>query len=131
MKVELARPANLYIFFDDRVEPPDWLKANFQDTEVDIGLDEGPWLMQLDEEARKLDVNTTDIGGGKSIDNIFSVWRRRCVDGGTVTLGNSGAWGVDRIGFGGKGGRAMYGIAATPLEEAGGSTKELPDQIGR
>ena len=49
MKVELARPANLYVFFDDRVEPPDWLKANFEDTGVDIGLDEGPWLLQSDE----------------------------------------------------------------------------------
>jgi hypothetical protein len=96
MKVELARPANLYIFFDDRVETPDWLKANFEDTGVDIGLDEGPWGTQVDEKFRKLDVNTTASGGGNSIDNIFSVWRRRCVDGGTVTLGNAGAWAIDR-----------------------------------
>jgi ferric-dicitrate binding protein FerR (iron transport regulator) len=123
MKVELARPANLYVFFDDRVDPPDWLKANFEDTGVDIGLDEGPWLLHPDEltqtdlqEFRKLDVHTTSLGGGNSIDNVFSVWRRRCVNGGTVSLGHAGAWGNDRIGFSGKGGRAMYGIAATPLE---------------
>jgi hypothetical protein len=116
MKVELARPANLYVFFDDRVQPPEWLKANFEDTGVKIGLDEGPWLNQVDEKYRKLDVNTTAVGGGNSIDNIFSVWRRRCVDGGTVTLGDLGARGGDQIGFGGKGGRAMYGVAATPLD---------------
>jgi hypothetical protein len=116
MKVELTRPANLYIFFDDRVKTPDWLKASFEDTGVDIGLDEGPWLHQVDEEHRKWDVNTTAAGGGNSIDNIFSVWRRRVADGGTVTLGNAGDWGDDRVGFGGKGGRAMYGIAATPLD---------------
>jgi hypothetical protein len=116
MRVELARPANLYIFFDDRVETPDWLKENFEDTGVDIGLDEGPWLTQVDEKYRKLDVHTTSVGGGNSIDNIFSVWLRRCEDGGTISLGNAGAWGVDRIGLSGKGGRSMYGIAATPLD---------------
>jgi hypothetical protein len=116
MKIGLAQPANLYVFFDDRVDTPDWLKENFEDTGVDIGLDEGPWLTQVEEKYRKLDVNTIAAGGGKSIDNIFSVWRRRCAEGGTVSLGNCGALGNDRIGFGGRGGRSMYGIAATPLE---------------
>jgi ferric-dicitrate binding protein FerR (iron transport regulator) len=118
MKVDLARPANLYVFFDDRVDTPEWLKANFEDTGVDVGLDEGPWLDQVPEEYRHLDVNTTAAGGGNSIDNIFSVWRRRCDDGGTVSLGDCGEWGIDRIGFGGKGGRSMYGVAATPLSAA-------------
>jgi hypothetical protein len=127
MKIELARPANLYVFFDDRVEPPDWLKANFEDTGVDIGLDEGPWLMQLDEKDRKLDVNTTAAGGGNSIDNIFSVWRRRCVDGGTVILGNGGKWGIDKKGLTGKGGRTMYGVAATPLDVMESSPAASPD----
>jgi len=117
IRVELARPANLYVFFDDRVETPDWLTTNFEDTGVNIGLDEGPWLID-DEKYREFDVNTTASGGGNSIDNIFSVWRRRCVEGGTVSLGNVGEPGNDRIGFSGKGGRAMYGIAATPLDEA-------------
>jgi hypothetical protein len=129
MKVELARPANLYVFFDDRVQPPDWLKANFEDTGVKIGLDEGPWLNQVDEKYRKLDVNTTAVGGGNSIDNIFSVWRRHCVDGGTVNLGDLGARGGDRIGFGGKGGRAMYGVAATPLD-AENSADEALNSLG-
>lgn len=117
MKVELARPANLYVIFDDRVEPPVWLTTNFEDTGVDIGLDEGPWL--IEEKYRKFDVNTTASGGGESIDNVFSVWRRRCVDGGVVTLGSMGtadAWDKNKIGFGGNIGRAMYGVAATPLE---------------
>lgn len=116
MKVELARPANLYVFADNRVEPPDWLVANFEDTGVDIGLDEGPWLGQVDEKNRKWDTHTTAAGGGNSIDNTFSVWRRRCVNGGTVSLGNAGDWGADAVGVSGYGGRAMYGIAATPLD---------------
>jgi hypothetical protein len=135
MKIELARPANLYVFFDDRVDPPDWLKAGFEDTGVDIGLDEGPWLLHVDELSpaelqafRKQNVHTTAVGGGKSIDNIFSVWRRRCVDGGIVSLGHAGEFGDDRIGFSGKAGRAMYGVAATPLdavESAPAATSDL------
>jgi ferric-dicitrate binding protein FerR (iron transport regulator) len=137
MKVKLARPANLYVFFDDRVEPPEWLKANFEDTGVDIGLDEGPWLLQLDElkqvdvqKYRSLDVNTTAVGGGNSIDNIFSVWRRRCVDGGTISLGDAGDWGIDRVGVGGKGGRAMYGVAATPLDGGNAADKTINSTDG-
>jgi hypothetical protein len=115
------------VFFDDRVETPDWLKADFEDTGVDIGLDEGPWLMELDEEARKLDTNTTAAGGGNSVDNVFSVWRRRCPNGGTVALGHGGEWGIDRPGLSGKGGRTMYGIAATPLDTTENSPSALPD----
>ena len=137
MQVELARPANLYVFFDDRVDTPDWLEANFEDTGVDIGLDEGPWHLEIDElkpadlkKYRELNVNTTAVGGGNSIDNIFSVWRRRCADGGTVTLGNAGALGEDGIGIGGKGGRAMFGIAATPLDVENAADESLSSPDG-
>ena len=119
MKVELARPAMLYVFADNRVPVPAWLKASFDDTGVDIGLDEGPWRHQVMGENCKWDVNKTAVGGGNSIDNVFSVWRRRCPDGGTVSLGNAGEWGADGVGVGGKGGRAMYGVAVTPLEPNG------------
>jgi hypothetical protein len=135
--VELARPANLYVFFDDRVATPEWLKSDFEDTGVDIGIDEGPWLLKAEElgqvdlqKYREVDVNTTDVGAGKSIDNIFSVWRRRCAEGGAVTLGGVGGWETDRIGLGGKGGRAMYGIAATPLEEES-ATSEAANSFDR
>jgi hypothetical protein len=41
--VELSTSADLYVFFDDRVPTPDWLLERFEDTGVNIGLDEGPW----------------------------------------------------------------------------------------
>jgi hypothetical protein len=112
LTIEIARPTNLYVFADDRIPPPDWLKHQFEDTGVDVGLDEGPWLYQVPEEYRALDKNTTAVGGGRSIDNVFSVWRRRCEEPSLVTLGDAGAWASE-----GKQGRAMYGIAATPLED--------------
>ncbi len=97
--VELAMPANLYVFFDDRVPTPEWLTERFEDTGIDIGLDEGPWEGIPD--------HRTAVGGGNSIDNIFSVWHRRCERAEEVTLGAVGDSNEAR---------AMYGIAATPLE---------------
>ena len=111
MVVELSRPANLYVFADDRVPPPQWLKSQFEDTGVDIGLDEGPWVNVADEFMRNAPERSMDVGGGNSIDTVFSVWRRRCSDTTPVTLGDVGPWGSE-----GKQGRAMYGIAATPLD---------------
>jgi hypothetical protein len=97
--VELSRAADLYVFFDDRVPTPDWLLERFEDTGVNIGLDEGPWEGILD--------HRYAVGAGNSIDNVFSVWRRSCVPGEMVTLGAVGESNEAR---------AMYGIAATPLD---------------
>jgi hypothetical protein len=113
MTVVLTRPANLYVFADNRIPPPAWLIESFEDTGIDIGLDEGPWLDQAEDKFRRLDVNTTAVGGGESIDNVFSVWKRACFVAGPITLGDAGTWATE----GGQG-RAMYGIAATPLEVA-------------
>jgi hypothetical protein len=98
MVVEMARPANLFLFFDDRVPLPDWLLERFEDTGVNIGLDEGPWEGIPD--------HRTAVGAGRSIDNVFSVWRRRCVENESVELGPVGDSSEAR---------AMYGVAATPL----------------
>lgn len=98
--VELAMPATLYVFFDDRVPTPTWLLEKFEDTGVNIGLDEGPWEGIPD--------HRTAVGSGESIDNIFSVWKRRCATPEAITLGAVGD--TDEA-------RAMYGIAATPLAE--------------
>lgn len=100
MVVTLRKPANLYIFFDDRVPTPDWLASQFEDTGVDIGLDEGKHELTPDFEVA--------VGGGNSIDRICSVWRRRCGDLAPIRLGPVGPTSEAR---------AMYGIAATPLEE--------------
>jgi hypothetical protein len=100
MVVKLRKPANLYVFFDDRVPAPEWLTSQFEDTQVDIGLDEGHHELTPDHEL--------GIGGGNSIDRIFSVWQRKCADLEPIRLGPVGPT---------PGARAMYGIAATPLNE--------------
>jgi hypothetical protein len=114
MVVELSGPANLYIFFDDRVPNveslPKWLTDQFEDTGVDIGLDEGPWQNIPEEYLDTVPDMKNGIGGGNSIERVFSVWRRRCLDTSPVMLGAMGKWQAT--------GRAMYGIAATPLDQA-------------
>jgi hypothetical protein len=97
--VELARPAALFVFFDDRAEVPAWLAEQFTDTGWDIGLDEGPSLEK--------DL-TVDRGPGRSIDAVFSVWRRDVDRAGDVTLGAM----VDV-----SSGKAMYGIAASAIRD--------------
>jgi hypothetical protein len=100
MTLELAKPAVVYVFFDHRVPPPDWLTEQFENMGVDVGLDEGPWNPGDTKHA-------TGVGGGVSIDNVFSVWRRRCEKPETIKLGAMGKK---------PGARAMYGIAAQPLD---------------
>jgi hypothetical protein len=97
--VKLACPANLYVFIDDRVPTPDWLVERFENTGVKIGLDEGP-----DE---GIPDHRTAVGPGNSIDNVFTVWRRRCERDEVVKIG-----GMETRADA----RAMYGIAATPIE---------------
>lgn len=106
MTVILGQPANLYVFFDDRVPPPKWLTEQFEDTGIDIGLDEGPWNPRDKAYRPDLPEFENAAGGGQSIENIFSVWHRRCGDATPIILGLMGEKTQAR---------AMYGIAATPL----------------
>jgi hypothetical protein len=99
-EIDLTRPAWLYVLYDDRSPVPTWLKSQFQDTGVKVGLDEGPWP----DETPNLSLG---VGPGKSIDVVFTVWRRRCDKAGTVKFGAMAK---------GPEARAMYGIAATPLD---------------
>jgi hypothetical protein len=110
MVVELSRPGNLYVFFDKRVPAPDWLESQFENTKVEIGLDEGPWPDLSVPRPKWAPERSLGVGGGVSIDTVFSVWRRRCLDATPVTLGPVGIKNNPS-------GRAMYGIAATPLDE--------------
>lgn len=102
--VQLARPCELFVFFDNRLDPPEWLESDFRDTGIDIGLDQA--------QSGYTKNSFTAIGAGNSIDNTFSVWAK-AVDGPTsVTLGS-----VQRPkNTGGN----MYGIAAKPLAPIGG-----------
>lgn len=104
LKVRLLRPASLYVFLDNNMEVPAWVRKDFKDTGIDIGLDGGQteWHQH----------NSLDIGAGRSVDFPFSVWRRDIKEAGTVTLGpvNPPKVGTRSYGFN------MYGIAAVAAE---------------
>lgn len=98
--VDLGVPAVLYVFLSDDVPAPAWLTKDFVDTSVDIGLDET--------RTQYKPKHSTEDGPGRSVDTVFSVWRREVPEATTVTLGPIQAQ-RGRDGFN------MYGIAAAPL----------------
>lgn len=105
ISVELLRPATLYVFFSDTLEVPDWLRNDFVDTGLDIGLDESSNRF-----ARR---RKTATGPGESVDTVFSIWKRDVREASTVTLGpirRPPDQEQLKMGFN------MYGIAAAPLD---------------
>ncbi|TWT89787.1 FecR protein [Pseudobythopirellula maris] len=94
LNVEFAENATLYLFFDQRTAPPEWLAAGFEKTAMVVGLDEDAWQGNPS--------YVLERGAGRSVDNRFDVWRRRCAAGETVVLGSMGD---------GDEARAMYGLA--------------------
>ncbi len=95
--VEVAHPATLYLFFDDREEIPPWLSGRFTDTGLDIGLDEcsGPRGAPL----------ASGRGPGVSVDHVLSIWECALDRDETITLGAL---------LGMRQNMTMYGIAAVP-----------------
>jgi ferric-dicitrate binding protein FerR (iron transport regulator) len=104
LKLELLRPAYLYVFLDNNMEVPEWVRKDFVDTGVDIGLDGSKTQWHQ--------ANSLAIGAGNSVDFPFSVWRRHVKTPGTVTLGsvNPPAIGTRSAGFN------MYGVAAVAAD---------------
>lgn len=100
IKLRLLRPATLYVFLDNNMAVPDWIRRDFEDTGIDIGLDGGTTEWHPN--------HALGTGGGKSVDFPFSVWRREVKQAGTVRLGSvqPPVIGTRSAGFN------MYGIAA-------------------
>jgi hypothetical protein len=103
ISLTLGRPARVFVFFDNRVDPPEWLRDSFRNTGDVIGLDAGPitrngtrYLFHHGE------------GPGKSIEAVFSVWERPVLEPGVVRIGpNSATSDLS----------SMYGIAAVEFDE--------------
>jgi hypothetical protein len=104
LKLRLLRPAHLYIFLDNNMQVPDWLKKDFVDTGIDIGLDgsQTEWHKE----------HSLGVGAGNSVDFNFSIWKRDVEKAGVVTLGsvNAPKIGTRSAGFN------MYGIAAVAAQ---------------
>ncbi|MBN2578295.1 MAG: FecR domain-containing protein [Pirellulales bacterium] len=119
MKIQLrfSRPAKLYIFYDRKQQPPDWLRADFQKINQVIGMDLGEWH----EIGRPVE---NAVGPGKNIDHVFNIWERTVESPGTVTLGANITTGIELSKY-----PYMYGIAAVALDSAKTrQTEKLPQQ---
>lgn len=120
IKVELRAPAQLYILWDERVEPPSWLVRDFTRMDDSIGVDEGDHVFPTDTVvfAHKaahtspsvLLRGPSGVGPGRSIDAQHSIWRRVVSRPGTVKLGSLE---TKKLAIN------MYGIVATPLDAPG------------
>jgi len=103
--VTLDRPAMLYVLFDDRQEPPKWLREGFVDTRDDIGVDETRHVFK---DGMVYDAPGPEVGPGVSVERPHSIWKRAVRKPGVVRLGPTGSddwnWNLN-----------MYGIVAVPL----------------
>jgi hypothetical protein len=129
LTVVLNRPAKLYVLFDKRLRPPDWLTESFTKTEDCVGLDMGKWY-SLDE-VRKGESGKIGTGAGHSIDVEFTVWERLVDKPGPVKLGPNGKNHITKL-------RAtMYGVVAQdlqPMKSASANKKvklKKPPKVGK
>ena len=100
INLELSHPCAVYVLFDSRATPPEWLRNGFRDT--GLRLRSGPWWPDL-VETRNL---KPDANGELCV--VHSVWRKDVPGASTVTLGAPTP-------EGNKYPYAMYGIAVKPL----------------
>ena len=101
--LEISRRANVYVLMDSRTEVPLWLERDFVKTDMKVGQDEGGrWKGK----GRK---SETAIGPGLSIDEIFTVWKRREAAVGKIVLGPLVESPLPS--------RSMYGVVAVPVTD--------------
>jgi hypothetical protein len=101
VEVRIARPATFFVFLDDNMPPPQWLREGFKDTGMKIGLDGAKTEWHKN--------NELGVGAGASVDFVFSIWQRDVPRRGTIVLGGVTPPDVKRSkGFN------MYGIAVVP-----------------
>ncbi|TWU30465.1 FecR protein [Bythopirellula polymerisocia] len=105
--IEVTQPVAMYVLWDDRIEVPEWLSKDFLDTGWDIGLDEG-YNDRVPDVSRK-----TELGAGKSVDFVFSIWKQEVRHASTVLLGSVQQARIDEAPR--EVSQSMYSIVVAPL----------------
>jgi hypothetical protein len=108
MRTTLNRPARVFVLIDNRVELPQWLLDDFQDTQYDVGVDESE---------RAASWQSLGKGAGLSVDKTFSVWFRDVTEAATIVTGPLKSPTLISL---------MYCIAVVPLDVA---TQIDPDPL--
>jgi len=99
LTLDVAVPSEIYLFVDSRVVAPAWLKQEFTDTGMNIGLENAP-----------LPESGIPIKNGAGNGNLapFRIWKKQVPQPQTLKLGAPPAAPIDRPHW-------MYGIAARRL----------------
>jgi hypothetical protein len=105
--VTLNRSAKLYILFDKRIPPPEWLKRDFRNMGDEIGVDEGPFFCVPEGKWHR--DHQPGVGPGVSVDNVSSIWVRDVTEPCSVKLGPTESPTRDIN---------MYGIVAVPVDDS-------------
>lgn len=132
LTLNLTGPARIFVLYDKRLEPPDWLLADFAPTRYIVGLDEAFTPQQFEREYDLHHLETpeeripenlwnikhlseqrgvNEVGPGKSVDEVFTVWERKSIREGDVVLG--GLKHVDN--YDSRRDQCFYGIVIVPL----------------
>jgi hypothetical protein len=108
LTILLASAADLYVFTDDRVMAPDWVRANFQPTGSKIGMEQ--------EQSAPRELSAIPSAEAKNVSFVFSVWRLSVQGAGAVKLGRLPTYPTGKTQALGLNWTAanMYGIAAVP-----------------
>lgn len=132
LTLTLSNPVHLFVLYDKRLNPPDWLKRDFVKTQYLVGLDEGMThdfferlyneygLVGEDRKPSSLPHGEkcfTAVGAGKSVDEIFTVWERKSIAIGDVVLG-----GLDLKKIKSRMDQCFYGIVVLPVENGKNDT---------
>jgi hypothetical protein len=110
--LELLRPAKLYVLMDDRVAPPKWLTSDFVDTGWDVGLD--AHIIAYEQSRFTPSQLGAEIGPGRSVDRVFSIWLQELPEPTVVELGSlrgNDLGDVDPYSIK----QSMYGVVVQPL----------------
>lgn len=110
--IDLSAPCYLFVFLDNNMPVPEWLRNGFVDSGMTIGLDEGPTIY---------DKNLANgIGPGDHVDRVCTVWRREITKPCQVRLGKVSRPEHKHLGWN------MFGIAAVPLSDANKLINPMP-----
>jgi hypothetical protein len=112
IELTLNRAANLYVLFDKRAVPPDWLLHSFEATGDDIGIDETRFDVWKQEPIGK---DLLEVGPGNGVERRCSIWRRVVTEAGAVPLGPNGVPIQKTKSLDLNAEVVMYGIVAVPI----------------
>lgn len=85
LSITLSRQSLLYVLFDDRIPPPEWLQKSFTNTGDHIGIDRGPYRHP----DGKLIPGSPGVGPGQSVEDTLSVWVKEVKGPGEIVLGST------------------------------------------